>query len=203
MQSNRTSIRFCILSTIMVPVLILPVVSRAQSDTSAPPGSSQTNSGAQASAADKHFVQAALKGGMAEVKLGQLASQKGNSDDVKQFGQKMVEDHTKLGDQMKEVENQIGVTPPAMLSPTDKALESKLEALSGDQFDKAYIRAMVKDPEKDLEDFQKEASTGTSATVKDAAAHGKQVIAAHLDMIQKIAQAHNVTTQSKNTSGAR
>ena len=145
-----------------------------------------------ASPADKMFVKDALKGGMAEVKLGQLAADKGSSDDVKQFGQKMVEDHTKMGDQMKGVAGQIGVTPPTMVSPADKALETRLQALSGDAFDKAYIRAMVKDHRKDLMDFKKEASSGKSSAVKDAASQGSNVIAEHLKMIEDIARKHGV-----------
>lgn len=156
-----------------------------------------------ASASDKTFVKDALRGGVAEVKLGQLATQKGNSDDVKQFGQKMVDDHTKLGDQMKGVANQIGVTPPTMVTPMDKALETKLEALSGDAFDKAYIDAMVKDHRKDLMDFKKEASTGTSSTVKDAATQGSTVIAEHYKMIKQIAEAHGIGTQKQTASSAQ
>ena len=49
---------------------------------------------------DKKFVEAALKGGMSEVDLGNLAAKRGASEDVKNFGQMMVTDHTKLGDKM-------------------------------------------------------------------------------------------------------
>jgi putative membrane protein len=145
-----------------------------------------------ASAADKHFVHEALVGGMAEVQLGQLASQKGTAQDVKQFGQKMVEDHTKLGNQMKRVADQIGVTPPTALSPKDQALKTRLEGLSGAQFDRAYIQAMVKDHEKDLEAFQGEAANGSSQAVKDAAGQGATVVSHHLDMIKQIASTHHV-----------
>ncbi len=163
---------------------------------------SQAQAG-QASAADKTFVKAALKGGNAEIELGKLATQKGASDDVKQFGQQMVDDHGRLGDQMKSVAGQIGVEPPTTLTPMDKALEVRLQALSGDDFDKAYIKAMLKDHEKDLAAFQKEANTGTSSAVKDAAAQGQQVVSAHLDMIREIAAAHNVTVQSKADGSAQ
>jgi putative membrane protein len=152
-----------------------------------------------ASASDKKFVKTALQGGMAEVDLGQLASQKGNSD-VKQFGEKMVQDHTKLGDQMKGVAQQVGVTPPTMVTPADKALKTKLEALSGDSFDKAYIKAMVKDHEKDLSEFQKESTIGSSMAVKDAAQQGSQVIQQHLDLIKQIAQKHGVSAGSAMAS---
>jgi putative membrane protein len=149
----------------------------------------------QASAADKAFVRDALKGGKAEVELGELASKKGNSEEVKQFGQKMVEDHTKLGDQMAGVAGQIGVDPPSMLSPKDNALKLKLESLSGDAFDKAYINAMVTDHQKDLSAFRREVTGGTSPAVKSAAKEGEHVVAMHLEMIQKIAQSHNLAAK--------
>ncbi len=154
----------------------------------------------QASDDDKKFVEAALKGGMAEVELGKLAAEKGNSSDVKMFGQKMVEDHTKLGDKMKTVAGEVGVTPPSMTTAGDIALKAKLEVLSGDAFDKAYISAMVKDHEQDLKDFKQEATAGTSTTVKTAAHEGEVVVSHHLMMIRKIAQAHNVMASSSKPS---
>jgi putative membrane protein len=150
---------------------------------------------AQSSASedDKKFVEAALKGGMAEVDLGNLAVKRGASEDVKHFGQMMVTDHTKLGDKMKAVAGDVGVTPPSVTTPSDIALKAKLEVLSGDTFDKAYISAMVKDHEEDLADFKKEAAGAGSPEVKKAAREGELVISRHLAMIRKIAQAHNVT----------
>src|SRR3569832_2217582 len=106
-------------------------------------GSGQNTS--DASASDKKFVRSALEGGNAEVKLGQLAAQKGSSEDVKQFGQRMVDDHTKLGDQMKQIAQQQGISVPEGIPSKDKALEAKLNSLSGEAFDSAYIKAMVKD----------------------------------------------------------
>ena len=149
---------------------------------------------------DKHFVEAALKGGMGEVELGQLAVKKGNSDDVKQFAQKMVDDHTKLGDKMKTVAGDIGVNPPGTESVGGMATKAKLEVLSGDAFDKAYIGAMLKDHEDDLAAFKKEAADGSSAEVKTAARQGETVVAHHLMMIRKIAQAHNVSASAGKPS---
>lgn len=152
----------------------------------------QGDASAPASQMDKHFVTEALRGGMAEVALGRMAAEKGNSDDVKQFGQKMIADHTELGDQMKGVAAQIGVEPPTMLPPKDLALETKLKTLSGDAFDQAYIRAMVKDHERDLAAFNEEVTAGTSAAVTGAAARGAKVVQEHLNMIRKIAEMHHV-----------
>ena len=139
----------------------------------------------------------ALQGGMAEVEMGKLAAEKGNSEDVKQFGQQMVKDHTELGQQMKLVAQHIGVTPPDGVSATQKATELKLKALSGDSFDKAYISAMVKDHKQDLEEFKTEAANGQNDAVKAAATKGSTIIEEHLQMITQIAQAHNVDSGSK------
>jgi putative membrane protein len=147
-----------------------------------------------ASSSDKKFVHSALEGGNAEVKLGQLAAQKGNSEDVKQFGQKMVDDHTKLGDQMKHIAQQQGINVSDEIPAKDKALEAKLNSLSGDDFDKAYIKAMVQDHKKDLSEFKKEASSGNDTSIKDAASQGAQVISEHLQMAQQMAQKHNIQT---------
>jgi putative membrane protein len=147
-----------------------------------------------ASAADRDFVTTALRGGMAEVELGKLAAAKGASNDVKQFGQKMVADHTQMGENMKHVALQVGASQPSKMSPADMALETKLKALSGDAFDKAYIQAMVKDHEDDLGLFNKEISSGSSSVVTDAARDGAKIIQEHLDMIKQMAQAKNVAS---------
>lgn len=147
-----------------------------------------------ASSDDKAFVKDAIEGGNAEVELGQLAFDRGVSDDVKAFGKKMVDDHTQLGEQMKTIAGQIGVTPPKMIPPADKALELKLKMLSSDNFDQAYIKAMVKGHEQDLAAFKKETEQGSSPAVKSAAEQGEQVISSHLALIRQIAQAHNINT---------
>jgi putative membrane protein len=155
---------------------------------------------AAASDDDKHFVEEALKGGKSEVELGRLATQKGASDDVKMFGQKMVEDHTKLGEKMKAVAAEIGVKPPDMASAGGIATKAKLEMLSGKSFDDAYISAMVKDHEEDLQAFKNESANGSSPSVKRAAHQGEMVVSEHLEMIRKIAQAHNVSAQNSQPS---
>jgi putative membrane protein len=140
------------------------------------------------SPSDKMFVEDALKGGMAEVQLGQLAVQKSSNPDVKQFGQKMVDDHTKMGEQMKTVAQQIGAKVPSDLSKKDKAIVAKLQALNGSDFDKAYMKDMVKDHKADLNDFTTEAQNGSSPVVKNAAMQGSQIIKEHLQMAQQIDQ---------------
>lgn len=159
------------------------------------PSTSNSNDKASSQMMDKEFVRKALQGGMAEVQLGQLAVQKGNSDEVKQFGQKMVDDHTKLGDQMKQVAEQMNVKEPTSLSGKDKGTLAKLQALSGDAFDKAYIKDMVKDHKQDEKEFKHEAQSASNPALKDAATQGAQIIGEHLQMIQQIAQKNNVAAK--------
>ena len=147
---------------------------------------------------DQAFVKKALEGGDAEVQLGQLAQQKSQSPDVKQFGQKMVQDHTQLGEQMKPIAQKLGVSEPKGPSKKDKQLMAKLEGLSGDQFDQEYIKAMVKDHKQDLKDFKDEAQMTQDPNLQQAIKQGYSVIAQHLQMIEQIAQAHNVSTQESN-----
>lgn len=148
---------------------------------------------------DKKFVQGALQGGMAEVALGKLALEKSNNEDVKKFAQRMVDDHTKLGEDMKPVAEQLGVPMPSGLSKKDQALEAKLQSLSGAQFDKAYVKAMVKDHQKDLQEFQHEAQSAVTPEVKEAAQKGAPIIQSHLEQIEQIAKSgSSVASVSSN-----
>ena len=146
----------------------------------------------QPSPVDRMFVTKAMQGSMAEVQLGQLTLQKSNNEQVKQFAQRMIDDHTKLNDQMKPVAQQLGVTVPNQVSKNDRKTMAKLQALSGSAYDQAYINDMVKDHKQDLNDFQMEASSGQDQTVKDAATQGSKVIAQHLQMAQQLAKDQNV-----------
>jgi putative membrane protein len=146
----------------------------------------------QTTALDKMFVRKAMQGGMAEVQLGQMTLQKTNNDQVKQFAQRMIDDHTKMNDQLKPVAQQLGVDVPGQVSKKDRATMAKLEALSGPAYDQAYIKDMVKDHKQDLSDFQMEASSGQDQTVKDAASQGSKVIAQHLQMAQQMAKDQSV-----------
>jgi putative membrane protein len=151
----------------------------------------QTAAG-QPSPVDKMFVSKAMQGSLAEVQLGQMTLQKSNNAQVKEFAQRMIDDHTKLNEQMKPVAQQLGVTVPDQISKGDRKTIAKLQALSGSAYDQAYIKDMVKDHKQDLNEFQMEASSGQDQTAKDAANQGSKVIAQHLQMAQQMAKDQNV-----------
>jgi putative membrane protein len=148
---------------------------------------------------DQAFVTKAMEGGMAEVELGKLAADKSQSQDVKQFAQKMVNDHSQMSDKwFKPVAQQIGVSEPKGPSKKDRKLIEKLQGLSGQQFDTEYIQAMLKDHKDDLKEFQSESEAAQDPNVKQIATQGTKVISQHLQMIEQIAQNHNVPIDGKS-----
>jgi len=170
-----------------------------------PPSATMGSPGAGATAptaqnfGDQAFVTKALEGGMAEVELGKLAADKSQSPDVKQFAEKMVNDHSQMGDKwFKPVAKEIGVSEPKGPSKKDKKLIEKLQGLSGQEFDTQYIQAMVKDHKEDLKDFQSEAQAAQDPNVKQIAEQGTKVVSQHLQMIEQIAQNHNVPIDRKS-----
>jgi len=139
------------------------------------------------SAADKKFAMAAAQGGMTEVQLGQLAADKGSSQDVKDFGSKMVADHGKANDELKGIATSKNITLPDKLDEKHQTMVDKMSKLSGAEFDKAYVSAMVKDHKADDAAFEKEAKSGEDPDIKAFASKtDESVVKMHLKMIEDI-----------------
>lgn len=145
---------------------------------------------------DKIFLRKAAEGGLAEVKLGQLAAQKGSSDEVKAFGQKMVEDHTKMNNEMAQVADSLGVMLPKSMNKEDQAEYDKLNGLSGNDFDMEYLSFMVKDHHKDLHEFRMEAASRADPTLRDEVVKAEGVIHDHTVMVDKLARAKGIPIPS-------
>jgi putative membrane protein len=141
---------------------------------------------AKAGGADHKFVVEAAQGGMAEVELGRLAAEKASSSDVKKFGQKMVDDHTKANDQLKSVASQKGITLPTQAGAKEKAEMERLSKLSGAAFDKAYMQHMTKDHHKDVAEFQKEANSGKDPDIKNFASQTLPTLQEHLRLAEDV-----------------
>ncbi len=137
---------------------------------------------------DKKFVKDAALGGMTEVELGKLAAQKGSSDAVKQFGQKLVDDHSKANDELKQIASTENIQVPDTLDSKHQSRIDKLSKLSGPSFDKAYIKDQVKDHEKDMQEFQSEAQGGSDPNVKQFASKTLPVLQQHLSMAKDLSK---------------
>jgi putative membrane protein len=156
--------------------------------------------GAQNKVNDAKFAADAAAGGMAEVELGKLAAQKGGTDAVKQFGQKMVDDHSKANEELKQVASKDNLTIPSTLDAKHQARIEKLSKLSGDQFDKAYIKDQLKDHKKDVREFQAESENGSNPDVKAFAAKTLPVLQQHLQMVKDLSKSKGTSDTASNAS---
>ncbi len=138
------------------------------------------------SAADSKFMHEAATGGMAEVEMGRLAADKASSADVKQFGQRMVTDHGKANDELKALAQQKNVTLPAALDAQHKPTVDRLSKLSGAAFDRAYMREMVNDHNKDVAAFKKESTSASDADLKAWAGKTLPTLQEHQTMAKEI-----------------
>jgi putative membrane protein len=141
-------------------------------------------------AADRRFMADAAAGGLAEVELGRLATDKGTRSEVKDFGKMMVDDHSKANEELKSLAEKEKVTLPAALKPADKALEARLRKLSGAAFDDAYMRAMVNDHVKDVAAFERESKSGGDADLKEWAGKTLPTLKHHLEKAKEAAPKH-------------
>ena len=157
----------------------------------APTTSKETHAAAQKTAmnADHHFVKAAAEGGMAEVELGKLATDKASNAKVKEFGQRMVTDHGKWNDELKSLAASKKITLPTAINAKDQALKDRLSKLSGAAFDRAYMAEMIRDHEADYTAFRKEATTGQDAEIKAWADKTAPLIDEHLKLARETQKA--------------
>ena len=135
-------------------------------------------------AADIAFMKKAAIGGMAEVQLGELAQQKASNARVKEFGARMVQDHSKANDELKQLAGTKGVTLPTALDSKNQKVIDRLQAMSGAAFDRAYMSDMVSDHKEDIADFQKESQGGKDVDVKAFATKTLPTLKEHLKMAE-------------------
>jgi putative membrane protein len=148
---------------------------------------------------DKKFVKDAALGGMSEVELGKLAVQKASDDNVKQFAQKMIDDHTKANDQLKQVASKENIPVPDTLDSKHKSQIDKLAKLSGPDFDKAYAKEQLKDHQSDVKDFSAEAQAGSDPNVRAFASSTLPVLQQHLELAKNLNKSEkNAAKQAKS-----
>jgi putative membrane protein len=156
---------------------------------------------ANAPYADEKFVREAAEGSMAEVKLGQLAEEKGQSQEVKKFAKRMVEDHTKATDELKQIAGQEGFNLPTDVSRQDAEKYERLAKLSGPEFDKAYAQEMVKDHQKDVSEFKRATSAAQKPALKQFAQRELPTLESHLQEAKQMMAQVSREGMSKGTAG--
>jgi putative membrane protein len=149
---------------------------------------------------DRMFMEKAAAGGMEEVDLGNAVKDKASDQQVKDFANKMVTDHTKANDELQALMTQKGLSAPTAIPAKNKAKDDKLKAKSGADLDKAYMADMVKDHDKDVKEFQDEATNGNDPDVKAWAAKTVTTLQEHDKMAHDIAQ--KVGAQASGKQGS-
>jgi putative membrane protein len=144
----------------LLPVVIAAVLSFACNveNRNTSEESSVGTTGSAVSAGDRAFVDDLTIANMAEVELGRMAMERAASPEVKKFGDMMVKDHSKAGEELKQIAMQHVIPIPAGLDQQHQDLRMKLSTLKGAEFDREYMSAMVEGHEDVVDRLQTRAS---------------------------------------------
>jgi putative membrane protein len=146
--------------------------------------------------ADQSFVRKTMENDGAQVRLSQLAEQKSSSADVKQFSQQMVKVHSDLDSQLQPAAKQLDVDQPKGPSKKEKKELDRLQGLSGQDFDTAYLQDMSHAQQESLKQFNDEAKNNGSP-LQQTATQDTTVLTQHYQLLEKLAQVHNVDLEAK------
>ena len=158
-----------------------------------------TGSGAaKLSTADKKAIMDMALANMAEVETGKLALSKSQNAEVKTFAQQMIDDHGKALAEVQALAQAKGVTMPTELDPKHKAISAKLEKLSGDAFDREYMKSVgIADHKATHDKLKKGAKSAKDADVKALATKMMPTVEQHLKAAQQMSMAKSGTTSGK------
>jgi putative membrane protein len=162
-----------------------PTATQPQTDTSATRSRTAETTESRVSPNDRKFMTEAAEGGMAEVQLAQLAQEKASSEEVKALARMIGDDHQKANEKLKEIAAHRNVELPADVGPKHKQVMTRLQALEGAAFDKAYTDAMVKDHKAELKKFQKQAKNGLDTDLREFAENTVPTLEKHLQEAQQ------------------
>jgi len=143
--------------------------------------------GTAAASEDVKFIEKAASGGLHEVQLGQLASQRATDPEVKKFGEMMVTDHGKVNKELMAVAQQMGVKVSTQQNAEHQAEYNKFTTMKGQAFDQMYIKHMVDDHKKDVEEFKKASETAKDSRLRTFAGKTLPVVREHLTKAEQIA----------------
>ena len=192
--------------TLILSLCLLPVLGTAQ-QTGNPDKARQTEQSPQSdkktspskteparlntallSSSDREFIMKAAEGGMLEVTLGQIAINKAVNPDVKQFAQRMVDDHSKANQELSALATSKGVTLPAADTKKEQKMKEHFDKHAGADFDREYMKQMVKDHKATVEMFERHSKSGRDADLKAFADKTLPTLREHHQLAQEIAR---------------
>jgi putative membrane protein len=140
----------------------------------------------QPNVSDRNFARAAAAGGLAEVELGRLAIQKSKSPEARKFAQRMVDDHSKANNQLKEIAAAANIPLPNAPDAEAQAMRKHLDSMQGNDFDRDYIRGQITAHQETVQLFEYEIGSGQDSRLKNFASQALPLLMDHLEMAQQI-----------------
>lgn len=163
---------------------------------------SSQSSSAKLSKTDERLMMQLAQANIAEINAGKLAEQKSDNDQVKSFAKKMVDDHTKALDDLKQIAEAKGVTLPTEPDRQQQAMENKLSALSGTQFDRQYVNQSGNRAHRDTHRLlQKVSNTAMDADLKSYAGKTIATVESHQQLAKETSKELQSTSTGKSSSG--
>lgn len=176
-------------TTSLLIAFATPVWAQQGNPAGATPGT-ETRSGmpaaTQPNVVDRNFARSAAAGGLAEVELGRLADQKGKSSEARKFAERMVSDHSKANNELKQLAAAANIALPKAPDAEDQAMRERLDKAQGDAFDRDYIRGQIAAHQETAQLFEYEIGSGQDAQLKTFASQTLPVIMQHLEMAQNL-----------------
>jgi putative membrane protein len=137
----------------------------------------------------------AATGGKHEVQLGQLAATRASNSDVRAFANRMVQDHSRAGEELMQLNSRLAISLPAEEDALFKQTFDRLSNLKGVDFDRAYMTEMVEGHSKVADEFSTYVSSGTNPDLKAWASKTLPTVREHLQLAQDIS--NKLGTQKK------
>jgi putative membrane protein len=135
---------------------------------------------------EQDFAKDAAAGGMMEVQLGNIAQKNSSTKAIQDFGKMMVDDHSKINDNLKGLASKKNVALPSTVTEKQQKDIDKLSKETGTEFDKDYVSMMVNDHKDDIAAFKKAGDKMKDADFKDFVIKTLPTLQKHLDAIQAI-----------------
>jgi putative membrane protein len=151
---------------------------------------------------DSTFVREAAQSGLAEVQMGKLVQQNAQSQQLKDFGQRLVSDHTQANNELMQIAQQKGITAPTTISAHDQHMMSKLSGLNGAEFDRMCQQDAVAAHEKAVKLFQTEAQSGQDPELKAFAQKTLPTLQEHLRMAKQMSGSSSTSSRSGSTDSS-
>jgi putative membrane protein len=170
--------------TLLLGILALSAVPYAMAATEPPPKTTAS------------FLHHAAEGQQSEIDLGQLAVQKAANEQVKQFGARMIEDHTKARQEVQQLASKGSIQLPTQPGGSHKDIKDQLSKLSGKEFDRAYMTAMLHEHAKEMKELEKQSLIETNQEVRQWAAGAVPVVKEHLTKANAIASSLGIAADN-------